>query len=179
MVSAVRDRVSQTPLFSSNNFIPNYDDSNFIDILYLNFKKAFDKVINKSLLTKWERLEFWVGLRRTSARWKFTVPPFKSWVPQLIVPLTTSVPHLHKRPRFGTYLQNLKFNKWHPTGSQRGKSRSSRVPAIGSRLSRAMPFNPNKCSFMHIGREKSSANYSPSQFFIKLTIIFCGWMSFD
>ena len=156
-----------------------YDDSRAIDILYLDFKKAFDKVPHKRLLTKVralgvsgrtaEWIEHWLSDRRQRvvingecSSWA----PVRSGVPQgsvlgpllfliYINDLDTGL--VSKISKFADDTK-LGANAASPTAVEDLQQDLDKIGEWSEAWQ--MPFNTDKCTVMHIGRTNRSANYS-------------------
>lgn len=156
-----------------------YDHSGAIDILYLDFKKAFDKVPHKRLLSKVRALgvvdraadwiEHWLSGRRQRvvvngecSEWA----PVSSGVPQgsvlgpllfliYINDLDTGI--ISKLSKFADDTK-LGANAANPTAVAFLQDDLNRIGEWSEKWQ--MPFNTDKCAVMHIGYHNPATNYS-------------------
>ena len=162
-----------------HNMFSLYDKSRAIDILYLDFQKAFDKVPHKRLMAKVRGLGFvdevgdwiedWISDRKqrvvingTSSNWM----PVTSGVPQgsvlgpllfiiyindLGLGLVSKISKFADDTKLGTRADN--------EGAI--KQLQKDLEKIGEWSEKwQMPFNLDKCKVMHIGHKNISCNYN-------------------
>lgn len=162
-----------------HHMITVYDTSKAIDVLYLDFRKAFDKVPHKRLMAKVRALgiggrvanwiEHWLADRQQRVvinGGKSPWSPVKSGVPQgsVLGPLLFLI-YINDLDQ-GIFSKICKFADDTKLGAN--AANSADIALLQQDLIRIgrwsdvwqMPFNADKCTVMHIGSANQLANYT-------------------